>query len=171
MSSHGLSPYVDRQARQWFAIARFFHAAKRCYPPPRADPSSFFSWVALGALPPAAAIAGLAVAPSAPAAGVAATALPPFSLGDGFTGTISHRLVARIRAGEFVDMAELLPDNHELLRREAAMFAEREPQGAPRVRPVLRQIPSILSWARCALTPPFALAPGPAGTTSGCTCA
>ena len=106
-----------------------------------------FSLAALGALPPAAAIAGLAIAPNAPAAGVAATALPPFSLGDGFT--IPHRLVARIRAGEFLDMAELLPDNKELLRREAAMFAEREPQGAPRVRPVLRQIPSILSWARC----------------------
>ena len=53
----------------------------------------------------------------------------------------------KILDGQFVDMAELLPDNIELLRREAAV-----PRSSSDSKVRLRQIASITAWAQCFAT-------------------
>ena len=68
---------------------------------------------------------------------------PDFALEDGVS--VSGKMVAKIQAGQYVELAELLPDNLELLKREVGPFFEWMPQS----RSQLRSIPSVLSWARC----------------------
>ena len=60
---------------------------------------------------------------------------------------VPGRLVQRIKDGVFVDMAKLLPDNLELLRREAV-----NPFQAKDSKLKLRQISSISAWVQCFAT-------------------
>ena len=70
-------------------------------------------------------------------------AAPPFSLGL-LLEVVPGRVVAKIAAREYVDLAELLPDNAELLRLEG----KRERWLAPGsgLRAPLRRIASVLQW-------------------------
>ena len=71
----------------------------------------------------------------------------PFVLGEGIP-PVPARVVARIRKGEYIDMADLLRDNLEAERRSTV-------QGTfPLARlgqskPLRREIPDVLSWAQC----------------------
>ena len=60
---------------------------------------------------------------------------------------IPGRLVQRIVDGAFVDMAELLPDNLELLRRESI-----NPFPSKDSKVKLRQISSVSAWVQCFAT-------------------
>ncbi|XP_065829947.1 uncharacterized protein [Oscarella lobularis] len=98
-----------------------------------------------GVVPSAAAVDGTSFGALARAL---AQAVPPptspdFALEDGVS--VSGKMVAKIQAGQYVELAELLPDNLELLKREVGPFFEWMPQS----RSQLRSIPSVLSWARC----------------------
>ena len=62
------------------------------------------------------------------------TSLPP----------VPGRVVAKIKARQFVDFAELLADNAELLRRES----ERDYGSPAWSRPQLRQVPTIIAWVQ-----------------------
>ena len=70
----------------------------------------------------------------------------PFILSEGLA-PVPAKLVAKILRGEFVDMAELLRDNLEALRRgslQDPMTGDATP--AKRLR---REIPDLLSWVQC----------------------
>ena len=106
----------------------------------------FFGFLALDELPQMPAIPGIAVlgegkAPPGVVPSVAAVdgnslgalaralaqAVPPptspdFALEDGVS--VSGKMVAKIQAGQYVELAELLPDNLELLKREVSSFFE-----------------------------------------------
>ena len=69
-------------------------------------------------------------------------AVPVFVQGLGIP-PVPGRLVEKILDGQFVDMAELLPDNIELLRRERSSSDSKAR---------LRQISSITAWAQCFAT-------------------
>ena len=64
---------------------------------------------------------------------------PDFALEDGLS------VSGKMEAGQYVELAELLPDNLELLKREVGPFFE----WMPHLRSQLRSIPSVLSWACC----------------------
>ena len=69
------------------------------------------------------------------------------SIGDSLAHIPGH-LVAKIQAGEYIDFAELLPDNRELLcQLEVTEIARANPQSISRRK--LRQINSITMWAQC----------------------
>lgn len=69
-----------------------------------------------------------------------------FVIGDGFA-PIPLALAKKIQALEFVDFAELLPDNRELLRRMEA--TDKSQSSASQSKSKLRQVSSITSWAQC----------------------
>eukprot|EP00118_Oscarella_pearsei_P022426 m.259447 g.259447 ORF g.259447 m.259447 type:complete len:379 (+) comp40421_c0_seq6:409-1545(+) len=67
----------------------------------------------------------------------------PFIVGDAIL--IPAKLVAKILSGKFVDMAELMADNVELVRvNTETSTANAGSSGRTR----LRQVPTVLSWAR-----------------------
>ena len=64
-----------------------------------------------------------------------------FSLAEHFP-PVPPKLVQKIQAGEFVDLAELLPDNMEMVRR-----ASIEGQGQSQRQ--LRRVVNLLTWVQC----------------------
>ena len=68
-------------------------------------------------------------------------------------GSVPAKLVQRIRALQFVDMRELLPDNIAILRHMEALDSPNPL--APRAtgaRPRLREVSSLISWVLCYVT-------------------
>ena len=59
--------------------------------------------------------------------------------------SVPAKLVARVRKGEYVDMADLLRDNIEVDRRRTAQGGDTQP--ASKLQ--RREIPDVLSWAQC----------------------
>ena len=76
------------------------------------------------------------------------------------TTPIPARLVRLIQAQEYVDFAELLPDNLELLRR---MQATAEPANRRR----LPQITTLPTWVQCIRRDSSAKAPCPGAGSDG----
>lgn len=70
-----------------------------------------------------------------------------FFLGESFA-PIPQKLVQRIQTGEFVDMADLLPDNLELRRREDNDASSSGTTGKRRAR----TITNLLTWVQCFAT-------------------
>ena len=70
----------------------------------------------------------------------------PFILSEGLA-PVPVKLVAKILRGEFVDMAELLRDNLEALRR--GTLQDPMVGDAPSAKRLRREIPDILSWMQC----------------------
>ena len=70
---------------------------------------------------------------------------PAFVLSEGLA-PVPGKLVAKIVRGEFVDMAELLRDNIEALRRRSGVDTTSNGQSAKSTR---REVPDILSWIQC----------------------
>ena len=70
---------------------------------------------------------------------------PAFMLSDGLA-PVPGKLVAKIVHGEFVDMAELLHDNIEALRRCSGADTTSNRQSAKSAR---QEVPDILSWIQC----------------------
>ena len=65
-------------------------------------------------------------------------------------GPVPAKLVKKIQALQYIDMKELLPDNIRLLRHmEPSDPLNALVPMAPRSRPRLREVNSILSWALC----------------------
>ena len=77
------------------------------------------------------------------------SSVAPFVLGRGMA-PVPGNIVKKIQGLEFVDLAELLPDNLELLHRldatEAGLASSKTSKGR------LRQISSLTSWAQCFFT-------------------
>eukprot|EP00118_Oscarella_pearsei_P017030 m.167429 g.167429 ORF g.167429 m.167429 type:complete len:303 (+) comp38931_c0_seq2:1241-2149(+) len=69
---------------------------------------------------------------------------PAFPMGNSLP-PVPGRVVAKVEAREFVDFAELLTDNAELIRRETDR--DRPCLAAPS-RPPMRQLSSLLSWVQ-----------------------
>ena len=69
----------------------------------------------------------------------------PFVLSEGLA-PIPAKLVARILRGDFVDMAELLRDNLEAVRRRAPYDGAAESLQPKKSR---REVPDLLSWVQC----------------------
>ena len=68
----------------------------------------------------------------------------PVVLGEGLP-PIPAQVVAQIRKGEFVDMADLLCDNLEAERRCSSHAGASPQQNSP--KPLRQEVPDILSWA------------------------
>ena len=62
---------------------------------------------------------------------------------------IPHRLVQRIRAGEFVDMRDLLADNISLHNQLEALHGQASLASPASLQPRLREVPSLSSWLYC----------------------
>ena len=63
---------------------------------------------------------------------------------------IPHRIVQRIRAGEFVDMRDLLADNISLHNQLEDLHGQTQIASTPTsLRPRLREVPSLSSWMYC----------------------
>ena len=74
------------------------------------------------------------------------TSTPPvLSIGAGLP-PVPRKLVNRIQAGEFVDMAELLPDRMGI--NTAPLFAEEKDDKQP-TKTKWRQVTNILEWVHC----------------------
>ena len=67
-----------------------------------------------------------------------------FVLGESLP-SVPAKLVARVRKGEYVDMADLLRDNIEVDRRRTAQGGDMQP--ATKLQ--RREIPDVSSWAQC----------------------
>ena len=70
----------------------------------------------------------------------------PFVLSEGLA-PIPAKLVARIVRGEFVDMAELLRDNLEALRRGS--LQDGSTASSSQTKKARREVPDLLSWVQC----------------------
>ena len=70
----------------------------------------------------------------------------PFILSEGLP-PVPAKLVSKIWKGEFVDMAELLCDNLEALRR-GTLTGPSATDAPPAKRP-RREVPDLLSWVQC----------------------
>ena len=120
----------------------------------------------LGAIPPAASIAGLKLPTFSEPSGATGGPSPgdgkdstevrassssevpaPFTLGEGLP-PVPGKLVQKIQRGEFVDMAELLRDNMELERRRTAREMPAAGLGLG-VQPSRREVPDLISWVQC----------------------
>ena len=64
-----------------------------------------------------------------------------FSLAEHFP-PVPPKLVQKIQAGEFVDLAELLPDNMEMVRRAGI-------EGQGQSQRQLRRVVNLLTWVQC----------------------
>ena len=62
---------------------------------------------------------------------------------------IPHRLVQHIRAGEFVDMRDLLADNISLHNQLEALHGQASLASPTSFCPRLREVPSLSSWVYC----------------------
>ena len=73
------------------------------------------------------------------------SAAEPFLLSEGLP-PVPAKLVAKIRKGKFVDMADLLRDNIEASRRQAE---SEQPRCGGEGKKARREIPDFLSWLEC----------------------
>ena len=137
---------------------------------------SQFHFIGLGNLPPAAAVASVALMPSAAQGGasltwsmasplttpaVAATTtsqvLLPNTSRAGFSLSpasepFPKKLVDKIRSGQFVEMRELLTDNISLIQQLEAFGTHTSLPTLPGVlRPSLREVSSLQTWMYCFL--------------------
>ena len=72
----------------------------------------------------------------------------PFFLSQAF-GPVPEKLVKRIQALDFIDMADLLPDNLELKRR-GDNSTDKEASNTGKRRP--REVSQLLTWVQCFIT-------------------
>ena len=59
---------------------------------------------------------------------------------------VPHKLVMKIQAGEFVDMAELLPDQ---LGSSTSIPTSQSEEDKPPTKPKRKQVTNILEWVQC----------------------